>query len=312
MITVRPYTSDDITQWDAFIDRGKNATFLFKRGFMEYHANRFTDHSLMLFEEDRLVALLPASRDAEGTLVSHGGLTYGGMVTQASMTVALALPLFEALLARARNDRFVRLHYQPVPYIYHRLPADEDLHALFLCGAQLVRSDVSSTIALRNFKGFSKSKRAGVKAAAKAGIVVAESRDFDAFWGMLAQTLDSRHSARPTHSLDELDLLASRFPVQIRLFLALLNNEPCAGIIVFDCGPTVHTQYIASTPKGREVGAADAIVAKLLHQVYADREWFDFGISTVNQGRDLNVGLSRQKEMYGARTTVYQHYLITL
>jgi hypothetical protein len=80
---------------------------------------------------------------------------------------------------------------------------------------------------------------------------------------------------------------------------------------VFDCGNTVHTQYISSNENGREVGAIDAIVAHLLDH-YKDRRWLDFGISTLNQGRDLNVGLSRQKEMYGARTTVYQQYMVDL
>lgn len=312
MIDVRRYAPGDSEIWDAFVSRSKNGTFLFRRGFMDYHADRFVDHSLMAFDEGRLVALLPASLGPDGTIVSHGGLTYGGMVLDGRITAALALDIFQRLLEQCRSAGFRRLHYKPVPHIYHRLPAEEDLHALFLCKAQLCRSDLSGTIALQGFDGFAKSKRAGVKAAEKAGVTVAESRDFAAFWTMLAERLAERHGATPTHDQQELELLAGRFSREIRLFVATGDTELLAGILVFDCGPTVHVQYIASSDAGRDIGAIDAIVSHLVTHEYRDRVWFDFGISTVNQGRDLNVGLSRQKEMYGARTTVYQQYLVEL
>jgi hypothetical protein len=312
MIEVRRYSSSDQGIWDDFVDRSKNATFLFRRDFMDYHAHRFTDQSLMAFDEGKLVALMPASLGQDGTIVSHGGLTYGGMVIDARTTAAGALDLFRRLLDRCKADGFSRLHYKPVPHIYHRSPAEEDLHALYLCNAQLCRSDLSGTIALQDFDGFAKSKRAGLKAADNAGVVVSESLNFAPFWALLVERLAERHDAAPTHSLAEIELLAGRFPQQIKLFVAKQQSELCAGIVVFDCGNTVHTQYISSSNIGREVGAIDAIVAHLVRRAYKDRRWLDFGISTVNQGRDLNVGLSRQKEMYGARTTVYQQYMVEL
>jgi Acetyltransferase (GNAT) domain len=313
MIDVRRYSPRDQPAWDDFVVRSKNATFLFRRGFMDYHSDRFIDHSLMAFQDGKLVGLLPASQGTGGTIVSHGGLTYGGMITDARTTAALALDMFRQLLDHSKNEAgFLRLHYKPVPHIYHRMPAEEDLHALFLCGAQLCRSDLSGTIALQAFEGFAKSKRAGIKVADRAGIVVTESREFASFWAMLAERLAERHGASPTHALHEIELLAGRFPNEIRLFVAKRQTVICAGILVFDCGNTVHTQYIASNEAGREVCAIDAIVAHLVTIVYRDRRWFDFGISTEKQGRELNLGLSRQKEMYGARTTVYQQFLIEL
>jgi hypothetical protein len=121
----------------------------------------------MVFDEGDLVALMPASLGVDGTIISHGGLTYGGMVIQSRTTAADALDHFRRLLDRCKADGFSRLHYKPVPHIYHRLPAEEDLHALFLCNARLCRSDLSGTLDLQNFDGFAKSKRAGLKAAEK-------------------------------------------------------------------------------------------------------------------------------------------------
>ena len=47
-----------------FLDTPKNATFLFRRDYMDYHRDRFADHSLMIFRGEKLAALLPANRAA--------------------------------------------------------------------------------------------------------------------------------------------------------------------------------------------------------------------------------------------------------
>ena len=77
--SVRLYQKNDFDIWNNFVSEAKNATFLFDRNFMEYHVNRFTDYSLLIFYSDKLVALLPANR-AEATIFSHQGLTYGGLI----------------------------------------------------------------------------------------------------------------------------------------------------------------------------------------------------------------------------------------
>ena len=62
-------------EWNAFVAQSKNGTFLFDRRFMDYHADRFQDYSLMFYDEDRLLAVMPAHVDGD-CLVTHGGLTY--------------------------------------------------------------------------------------------------------------------------------------------------------------------------------------------------------------------------------------------
>ena len=68
-------------EWNSFLLQAKSSTFLFNRNFMDYHSDRFADHSLMVYDEKKLVALLPANI-YKGTLISHQGLTYGGIVTR--------------------------------------------------------------------------------------------------------------------------------------------------------------------------------------------------------------------------------------
>jgi hypothetical protein len=50
----------------------------------------------------------------------------------------------------------------------------------------------------------------------------------------------------------------------------------------------------------------------LLNDVYGEKPYFDFGISTVENGRSLNSGLIESKESYGARATVYDFYELNL
>src|ERR1041385_3717629 len=91
-----PYRPEERARWDQFVSSSKNGTFLFRRDYLEYHADRFTDASLLVEDEPgQLVALLPANR-AGDTLASHGGLTYGGFVVDATMTTAAMLAVFTA------------------------------------------------------------------------------------------------------------------------------------------------------------------------------------------------------------------------
>ncbi|WP_264212584.1 GNAT family N-acetyltransferase [Leisingera thetidis] len=306
-VEVRRYTAEDASPWDAFLKTSKNGTFLLQRGFMDYHADRFQDHSLLIFEDGRLLAVMPAN--ADGTVLnSHGGLTYGGVVSGAKMSAERMLAVFDALSAYLRAAGFSEVNYKAVPYIYHSQPADEDIYALFRHGAQAVRTDVSATIAIPHRLPFGSGKKDGLRKARKAGLEIRESTDWSACWALLTRVLGDRHNARPVHSETEIQLLASRFPDRIRMFGAFDSDQMVSALVIFDCGRTVHVQYIASSEQGRRKGGVDMIVHHLLEEVFADRAWFDFGISTTDQGRELNAGLAKQKEMFGARSTVYQQF----
>lgn len=304
---IRRYGSDLAETWDGFVKTSKNGTFLFQRGFMDYHADRFSDHSLMIYEGDALLAVLPLNQTDEA-LVSHGGLTYGGIVSGSKMSATRMLGVFDAVEAYMRKQDIGTMLYKPVPHIYHAQPSEEDLYALFTKGAELIRVDASATIALPRRLPFGSGKKDGLRKARKSGLEVRESTDWATCWALLTEVLSERHDVKPTHSLEEIQLLARRFPEHIRLVGAFKGSEMISALVIFDCGDTIHAQYIASSEQGRLHGGVDLIVQTLIETDYADRRWFDFGISTSEQGRNLNHGLAQQKEMFGARTTVYQQF----
>jgi hypothetical protein len=310
VIVARRYGPEDGSLWNGFVQQSRNGTFLFDRGYMDYHADRFRDHSLIFEDEGgSVVALLPANR-SDTLLVTHGGLTYGGLVTDMRMGAARMLEVFDALFSHCRGEGIDRLRYKAMPRIYHRQPAEEDLYALFRCGALRSRVDASATISLRAPLAWSKGRKHSLGKARKSGLEVLETEDVEQFHSILQARLDQRYETRPTHSAVELSLLRSRFPSKIRLFGSFKGERMLAGIVMYDCGEAVHAQYMASCAEGRDAGALDLIVYELTTGFFSDRTWFDFGISTEDQGRSLNEGLARQKEMFGARTTVYETYEI--
>jgi hypothetical protein len=266
MIRVKRYAAEDRGDWNGFLDRARNGVFLFHRDYMEYHADRFRDHSLLFFDDDRLLALLPAS-ERDGVLSSHGGLTFGGVLSDGKMRTPRMLDLFGHLLDYARGQGFRRLVYKAVPHIYHRVPTEEDLYAL----PEIAR-----------------------------------------FMAIEEANLQEKYGVKPTHTAAELQLLADRFPDNIKLFAAHRGEDMLGGVVVYESRRVAHTQYIATTTAGRELGALDFILDHLLNEVFADIAYFDFGISTEDAGRILNVGLIENKESYGARAVAYDFYELDL
>lgn len=313
MFEIKRYDSCQQQAWNAFVRRSKNATFLFDRRFMDYHSDRFADCSLMCYRKGRLYALLPANLK-DGTLYSHQGLTYGGLLTDEKATAEDTLRLFSCLNDWLRAQNISKVVYKAMPWIYHRLPAEEDLYALHeACHARLLTREISSTIMLQRQLKFTESRKSGLRKAVHEELSVRESDDLPAFWQMLDANLSARHDTHPVHSLAELQLLKGRFPQEIRLFLIYNKEEkPIGGTLVFETGQVVHTQYIASTDEGKAHGALDLLFDELLHRHYSEGVYFDFGKSTEQGGHYLNQHLIFQKEGFGGRAVCYDTYEWTL
>lgn len=295
--------------WDVFITNSKNGTFLFYRNYMEYHSDRFVDHSLLFFTPDnKLVAVMPANVD-KNILVSHGGLTYGGVITGKSMRATLMLDIFEALKTYLQTLNIDHLIYKVVPHIYHDVPAEEDQYALFINKAALVRRDIATTIDLKNRTGYSERRKRGIKKANKIGLSVKKSNDYQQYMDLVKDNLGMKYGVKPVHSFDEIKRLADEFPENIKLYVTKNKiDEIIAGVIIYETKTVAHAQYIASNDDGRENGALDILFDQLINHYYEGKLYFDFGISTENNGEFLNTGLIEQKEGFGGRATTYDFY----
>ncbi len=304
--SITPYQQTYQAIWDNVVRASKNGNFLHLRNYMDYHAHRFDERSVIVEKKGKAVAVFPCNF-SEGQIVSHGGLTYGGLIYGHELHAAEVIHIFENLLAHFRINGSQRLLYKAIPHIFHRYPCDEDLYALFRMNARLVRRDLSSVILNHKKPRYSDSRKNTIRKSEKLGTKICEGNFFPEFHSLLSEVL-KKFGATPVHSLAELHLLKTRFPDQIRLFGAFLDNEMLASALVYDFEQVAHTQYLASTPKGKETGALDHLLSHLISTPFAGHPYFSFGISTENGGRALNEGLIFQKEGFGARGVVHDFY----
>lgn len=276
---------------------------------MDYHSDRFSDDSLMVYRRGRLYALLPANKGEDGLLESHGGLTYGGLVMSRHCTGAEVTEVMRLLCDYWCAEGYTKVLYKPVPWIYHRQPSEEDLYALFaVCNARIVARGLSQTICRSDRNGMYRIRQMGCRRAEAEGIVIEESVDLAPFWQILSHNLETRYQLRPVHSLEEMELLRSRFPENIRLYVARRDDEVLAGTVLYITPHVVHSQYIAASAEGRQCHALDLLFTRVVDMSLSTHPFFDFGISTERDGDYLNEQLAYQKEGFGARGICYDHY----
>ena len=307
MISVERYSAAARTEWDAFVERSKNATFLHRRSYMDYHSARFADHSIVFRHKGKAAALLPAHA-VGGVLNSHSGLTYGGLLLGTEATAGMVCDMFAALGAYLAGQGFGKVVYKPVPHIYHSVPAEEDLYAMFhVCGARLSARSVSSAALLPQVLGWRGNHLRGLKRAA--GVVeVREGTPLGEFWPLLEANLHGKYGVRPVHTVGEITELQRSNPGRIRQYGAFIGGEIVAGTTIYDTGRVLHVQYVASNREGNDSGALKAIYHHVMGTAPARVAYIDFGTSTEDGGRTLNRSLALFKEGFGARAVAYDTY----
>ena len=332
-MTIIPYSVYRKETWDAFIDMSKNGTFLLKRGFMDYHSDRFFDCSLLIYtgispdEEFKekslttkdLMAVFPANWDKERLIVySHQGLTYGGLVVLPDVTQKEVMDMMQAILQYYRDYmQAQRMVYKPIPYIYSSIPSGEDLYALFRVGAQLSRRLVSTCVSMRNPMKMMTLRIRQAKKAVEHGFYIdrmteGDTQTLQEYWTLLEEVLEKYHDAHPTHTLQEMESLMRNFPRNIRLYIVRHEKRIVAGVIIFECRRVAHVQYIASGEEGRTYGALDLLFRHLINERYKQFDYLDLGTSNENDGRVLNEGLIFQKEGFGGRAVCYDTYEVSI
>lgn len=305
---IRRYRREDKELWNSFVSKARNATFLFDRNYMDYHADRFDDNSFMFYHKGKLKAVLPANVSGD-TLYSHQGLTYGGLLLDKKATVEDVLECFDSLNSWLRKNGISKVVYKALPWIYQQYPSQEDLYALtWKCKAQLISRDIASTIVVDNKLKFAESRKSGIRKALSLNIEVGESNDVDGFWHVLEDNLGNRYNAKPVHTSSEMKLLMSRFPNNIKLYVAKMNGEIVGGTLIYVTPQVVHTQYISASVEGKKHGALDLLFDYIINKVYANCRYFDFGKSTEQGGAYLNEPLIFQKEGFGGRGVCYDWY----
>lgn len=302
-VRVIPYTDERRPAWDEIVRNSPAATFLHLRGYMDYHRARFADRSVMVYNErGSLLAVMPACEGDQHTIVSHAGLTYGGLLTRRrGLTPETMLDVMRALLLYYHSEGYHRVEVRPAPYIYWREPSDDLTYAAFRLGAKMTRCHYSGTIDLSH--GF----RPCLSKHDKTPEIGEDS--IASFWPILQQRLEERYNVLPAHTQTEMELLQSRFPSQIKVFTARIEGRIVAGTVIYNTGMTVHTQYMATTAEGRECEALPQLISYIAGLYSDTARYLDYGASTEDDGSILNEALAISKHKQGARAVCYCSWL---
>jgi hypothetical protein len=309
--TVRRYETNDLALWNAFISSAKNATFLFYRDFMEYHQDRFSDYSLLVFEEKKLVCVIPANK-LEAVMYSHQGLTYGGFVFNEKIKLGQVLNIVQQALFFLHENKITALQLKLIPSIYNSHYSEEIEYVLFLLNARMYRRDCLAVIDLTKPFSFSKDRKQCVRRGEKNNLIIKEELHFELFWNeILMPNLEKKHEIKPAHTAAEIILLQQKFPKNIRHFNVYHENKIVAGTTIFVTNGVAHPQYISGNEQKNELGSLDFLYHHLIMDVFKDEHFFDFGISNENNGKNVNAGLQFWKESFGTKTTVQDFYEVT-
>lgn len=288
----------------------KNATFLFNRDFMDYHNNRFTDFSLMVYKKEKLFALLPLNIE-NGVGYSHQGLTYGGLILQEKAKLFDSFEAFKEILKYLYKNNIQKLDIRIIPSIYNTLPSEELEYFLFKAHAKNIKKDVLMVIDYSNHLRFQKNRREGINKAKRNKLTLKIDGNFDDFWNqILIPNLAKKYQVKPVHSLKEIKLLATRFPNNIKQVNVYKDNKIVAGTTVFLTKKVIHPQYVSGNYDKNNLGSLDLLYDFICNHLDTNKAYFNFNISSENKGEILNKGLIFWKEGCGARTLVSNNFVV--
>jgi hypothetical protein len=313
---VRSYCPEDGRGWEDLVVRAYNGTFLHTRSFISYHGDRFLDRSLVLENRrKRIVGVFPAAEAPSDPdmIISHLGLTYGGVVHDGTVRGAAMVGALDAIASHYRSLGYRRLRYKAVPSIFHASPAEDDLYALFRLGARRHHCDLVA-VDLADRGRVSRRRRHSRKRAEREGVHVQEDWDeIVRFWRLLEYNLSTRHGASPVHSVAEIQFLHEKFPDAILLISAKIGADLVGGALLFMSNRVSRAQYTATTEQGRVTCATDRVMEHAL-DIATKRgcRYFDFGTCTLDEGRSLNQDLYHFKVSFGGGGVLYHHYELDL
>lgn len=319
MLKIVMYNQSCQKDWDNFVERSRNGTFMQQRTFLNYHPpGRFVDCSLMVYNSHgKLIAVIPAAHKMEGPKIvfsSYPGASHGGIIVDKNFGTSEATALVLLLTEYCKSVHFSAIEIKMVPRIYHFWPSDEIDFALRYYGYSIGTSELATALPLKELANESdylaESTQRNIRKAKKLGVTIEESNDLAAYWSMLTENLNQKHHAKPTHTLTEILDLKNKYPQSIKLFAAFLNGEMVSGVLVFLLNNRViNCFYIASNSKHQNLRSLELLFSGLISWGMENGyHYLDWGISTEDKGRIINQGLFKFKEKFGGRGVLREAY----
>lgn len=329
---VIPYSAGYKETWDSFLVETKNSTFMLGRDFLDYHADVLSDCSVLVYSgeelsadadqvrgKDGLVALFPATWDEkEHRVYTHVAMGYGGLLLTQEAKLDDVLQISQAVLSYYANYlQATTLLYSPLPYIYNRYPAGDELFAMFQAQAKLVKRRISMVLPIRNQPRLPHVKEMKARKGVEAGLYISrilhEDAEVHEQYIRLLSNESSVLSKSAFSSATNADSLADtilRFPKNVRYYVVNGTQGIEAGCMLLLMGRVAYVQQMVCSEDGKQHGALELLLRHLVNERHSGVEYIDFGSSYAN-GK-LDYELLNLKESFGGRAVCYDTYEVQL
>lgn len=332
----------DFEEWNLFIQTTSLGHFFFQTDYLFYHKERFTDFSLLIYNEKKvLICVVPACLKStasinftvnftEKILYSHQGLTFGGFIFKDKLPFLEKQKCISACLDFLKENNFTSLIIKPLPsYFLTDLNREDSLPRLLYNGIlknKVWRVEANSIIPLPKneleyqqitYPNYSKRKKRNLQKASKSDLKVEKTELATDFWTSIEENLKKHHGILPVHSAEEIQLLQTNFNQNIYFFVVKdAKNAILASCVAFVYQTCIHLQYMAATPKGREKSALDFMIDEFIknYPIYFDKNsiqnstYLSLGVSERRDNKgSINEGLFKWKEEFGSK--VFSHFV---
>jgi hypothetical protein len=312
LIEVKFYKSEQANEWNDFLSNCKGQTFMFNRNFMDYHSDRFIDRSIVVLDNNQIVALLPASLNNDKiSITSHSGLTYGSFIVKENIRTIKTIEYLHLVIKFLHQNNIQFLYFKQIPSFYSDISSDEIDYSFFLLEAELYRMDIAYVIKFDKTISYQERRVRSIKKAIKNNIQILEMDDYNSFWTQILEpNLKKKFNVQPVHSVEEITKLSNDNLGFIKQYNAYLGEDLMAGATIFITSNVVHAQYISASEEGRKNGSLDYLFEFLIQKFRITNKYFDFGIVNENDGKFINRGLLDWKEGFGARAYAHRFYKV--
>lgn len=311
-------------EWDHFIyHESCNGTFLQTRKFLNYHKEgKFQDCSLLFYKKNKLAAVCPAClmiEDGKKVFFSHKGSTFGGLIINKKYYHAeKVLQIIEQLDSYLQNNGYQKCVLKITPDLF----ATESNSLLQYCLQNrnyCSYMELNTYIDLDAITGpvidcFDRNKKRNIEKCEAHSLTfrrLVTDGEIEDFYRLLTKNLE-KYDLKPIHTVDEIkEFKNERLIDETEFYGVFREEEQIAGgmMFVFKQTNVIHAQNLSADYTFTEYSPITYLYYKVIEKAkndgYSKLSW---GISTENQGKDLNMSLVRNKESYGSKyslNTVY-------
>lgn len=323
MLEFVKYDNKHEERWDRFVlEKSRNGTFLQTRKFLGYHPKeRFIDASLMALQGGNIVAVIPScdiADDGKRCFFSHKGSTFGGIVLDeerynisffdeffSGFENFLKDSGFEKAVLKNTSDPFCKRGVELLDYFLYQNGYGQYNELGFYIDMVSAPDEITKLLSSSRRRDYRYSLKNDLRF-----VHLETDKEVEDFYQILCLNL-ARHNTRPVHSVNELlEWKNCRFRQEIDFYGVFYQEQMIAGTMLFYFkNQVLHTQYLAQNAEYAKLYPMNFLNVNLIRLAKENGfKKFSFGISTENNGKNLNKGLALFKEGFGCDFCINRTY----